>query len=226
MKVLAINASPRKNWNTQKLLDSALEGAKSLGAETEMIDLYDTGCMGCVSCFACKVKNSRTNGVCAQRDDMRPVLEKAREADVILVGSPVYFDMPTAGARAFLERFLFPLDSYNVVDGVRQRFLDKIVPSAFIFTMNCPRDLMAENDYETILSHNEKNMGRLLGYCETLYSCDTYQYKDYSRMDGNMFKEEAKAKHRDEQFPVDLQNAYDLGVRLVNKAKEENPELV
>jgi hypothetical protein len=69
-------------------------------------------------------------------------------------------------------------------------------------------------------------MGRLLGYCETLYSCDTYQYKDYSRMDGNLFKEEAKAKHRDEQFPIDLQNAYDLGVRLVNKAKEENPELV
>ena len=40
-KVIAINMSPRKNWNTAKLLKSAVEGAKSVGAEVEYIDLYD-----------------------------------------------------------------------------------------------------------------------------------------------------------------------------------------
>jgi hypothetical protein len=38
------------------------------------------------------------------------------------------------------------------------------------------------------------------GYCETLYSCDTYQYQDYSKMDCNMFDEEKKAVQREKQF--------------------------
>ena len=41
MEVLAINGSPRKQWNTATLLNNALEGASSQGAETELINLYD-----------------------------------------------------------------------------------------------------------------------------------------------------------------------------------------
>jgi hypothetical protein len=108
-----------------------------------------------------------------------------------------------------------------VKDGVRQKVLEKVIPSAFIFTMNCPEDFMDKVDYRTILKHNESNTGRLLGYCETLYSCDTYQYQDYGRMDCNLFSEEKKAAHRDAQFPIDLENAYQLGKRLVQKAMEE-----
>ena len=56
MKVIAFNGSPRKNWNTAMLLEKALEGAKSEGAETELIHLYDLNYNGCISCFACKTK--------------------------------------------------------------------------------------------------------------------------------------------------------------------------
>lgn len=42
---------------------------------------YDYEYKGCISCFACKIKNSKTNGVCAYRDALRPVLEKVHEAD-------------------------------------------------------------------------------------------------------------------------------------------------
>ena len=45
---------------------------------------------GCRSRFACKVKNSKTNGFCAVRDSTRLILEKAKDADVIVFGSPVY----------------------------------------------------------------------------------------------------------------------------------------
>jgi hypothetical protein len=107
-----------------------------------------------------------------------------------------------------------------VKDGVRQKILEKVIPSAFIFTMNCPEDFMDKVDYRTILEHNAGNTKRLLGYCETLYSCDTYQYKDYSKMDCNMFEEEKKAMQREKQFPIDLENAYRLGKRLVQKAME------
>lgn len=56
MKVVFINGSPRKGWNTDLLLKEALKGAESVGAETEYINLYDLKYTGCKSCFACKVK--------------------------------------------------------------------------------------------------------------------------------------------------------------------------
>ena len=221
MKALFVNGSPRKNWNTYRMLESAMKGAAEAGAETELVHLYDFAFKGCVSCFACKVKNSRTNGLCAFRDALTPTLEKAREADVIVIGSPVYFSYPTGPVRSFMERLMFPVDTYLVEEktGERVKFLKKTVPTAMIYTMNCPEWLMKKVQYPTLLGINGEELVRLFGYNETLYSCDTYQFSDYSRYDVNMFKESDKAKQREEQFPTDLQNAYELGKRLVEKAR-------
>ena len=41
MKVIAVNGNPRKNWNTHILLEKCLDGAKEIGAKTELINLYD-----------------------------------------------------------------------------------------------------------------------------------------------------------------------------------------
>ena len=133
MKALFVNGSPRKNWNTHKMLESAAKGAAEAGAETEIVHLYDMAFKGCVSCFACKVKGNRTNGLCAFRDPLTPVLEKARAADVIVIGSPVYFSYPTGPTRSFLERLLFPVLAYKT-EG--RRILKKTVPTAMIYTMN------------------------------------------------------------------------------------------
>ena len=54
MKVIAVNGSPRKEWNTAAMLEKALAGAADQGAETELIHLYDLKYTGCTSCFACK----------------------------------------------------------------------------------------------------------------------------------------------------------------------------
>ena len=59
MKALFVNGSPRKNWNTYKMLESAMEGAGEAGAETELAHLYDTAFKNYVNCFACKVKKAR-----------------------------------------------------------------------------------------------------------------------------------------------------------------------
>ncbi len=113
MKALFINGSPRKNWNTHKMLESAMKGASEAGAETELIHLYDYNFKGCISCFACKVKNSKTNGLCAFKDPLTPVLEKALNSDVVVMGSPVYFSFPTGMLRSFMERFIFPVMTYS-----------------------------------------------------------------------------------------------------------------
>lgn len=95
MKIFAFNGSPRKKWNTAQMLQKVLDGAAACGAETELVHLYDVSFKGCMSCFACKRTNNKTNGLCAFRDALTPVLEKARQADAFIVGSPVYYDYPT-----------------------------------------------------------------------------------------------------------------------------------
>jgi len=65
MIVIGINGSPRKNWNTAKLLAKALEGAASQGADTKLVCLYDLVFKGCTSCFACKLIDGPHNGRCA-----------------------------------------------------------------------------------------------------------------------------------------------------------------
>lgn len=220
MKALFVNGSPRKNWNTHKMLESAMQGAKDAGAECELVHLYDHPFKGCVSCFACKLKNAKTHGLCAFKDALTPILEKALASDVLVAGSPVYFSYPTGMFRSFIERLLFPIMSYNVnPDGTRPRAIDKVIHSGIIYTMNCPEDFAPKMHYLELLAPNAQAMGMILGDCETLCAYNTYQFPDYSRYDSGMFSEEVKAKYRDEHFPVDLKNAYELGKRLAEKAQ-------
>jgi len=85
MNVLAINGSPRKQWNTATLLNKALEGASSQGAETELIHLYDLNFKGCTSCFACKLKNGESYGQCGYKDDLSPVLNRIENIDALIL---------------------------------------------------------------------------------------------------------------------------------------------
>ena len=95
MKIMAFNGSPRKkNWNTVTLLEHALQGAASVGAETELVQLYDLDFSGCISCFSCKKRNSKADGVCAVQDDLTDVLDRVRQADVL----------PTAHMEPFRDR--------------------------------------------------------------------------------------------------------------------------
>ncbi len=219
MFAMFFNASPRKDWNTAQMLKSARAGAEEAGAGTELVNLYDFPFAGCKSCFACKLKNAKTNGVCAIRDQLRPVLERAREADVLVLGSPIYFSYPTGVYRAFLERLAFPVYSYRYEDGKPLVCRDKVIETANIFTMNCPEAMMESLGYRTLLEANTQTLAAVFGASETLYAFDTYQFADYSRYDVTLFDPEAKRAHRDSQFPADLAGAKALGRRLVEKCR-------
>jgi len=222
MKIIAINGSPRKNKNTATLLDNALKGAASIGVETEMVNLYDLNFKGCVSCFACKLKDGKSCGKCAYNDELSPVLEKAMAADVILLGSPIYYDFVTGEMRSFMERLMFPVDTYAIDTntGKRKKVLNKVIPVGLIYTMNVPERMLELVEYPKILSCNERSLSRLFGYCETMFSMDTYQFNDYSKYDVTLFNEKDKAEVRDKQFPIDCQKAFDLGIKLIEEAKK------
>ena len=222
MKAIIVNGSPRKNWNTDQALQKAAEGILAAGGEVETVRLYDYAYKGCISCFACKIKNSKTNGLCAFRDDLRPVLEKVHEADMVIVGTPVYYNYPAGQVRSFLERWLFPVGTYLWEDGKQVVIRDKVIPTGLIYTMNCPEDMMQNWNYPQILSDTAGTMQAIMGHNELLYICNTYQFKDYARYDMNLFSEEEKRAYRDAHFAEDLEKARDLGKRLAEMALEIN----
>ncbi|MEY7999916.1 flavodoxin family protein [Clostridium sp. Mt-5] len=211
MKILAINGSPRKNKNTATLLNKALEGAKLHGAETKLIHLYDYNYKGCVSCFGCKVKNGKSYGRCSFSDDLTPVLEKAKKADAIILGSPIYLQGVTGVMKSFLERLIFPYLKY---DKNHSSIFGKKIPTGFIYTMNVTNEQMKKFRYKENLRFMEEDMKRIFGTFESLAVNDTYQFDDYSKYIATAFDEKKKARVRREQFPIDCQKAFDMGVRF------------
>jgi multimeric flavodoxin WrbA len=213
MKVVAFNGSPRKNWNTAQLLEKALEGAASAGAQTEMVNLYDLNYRGCMSCFSCKQKDGVNYAKCAMRDDLTPLLKKAGEADALILGSPLYYMGVTGEMRCFMERLMFPYSAYT--KDYTSLFGRKI-KTAFIYTMNITEEQFGKSAAKPALAVNEFTMGFLFGSIEILHSFDTYQFADYSKYVSDRFDAAQKAARREEVFPGDLQKAFDMGVRLAN----------
>jgi len=209
--VIAINGSPRKKWNTATLLEHALKGAASEGADTELVHLYDLDFKGCTSCFACKLKGGKSYGKCAMKDGLTPVLERIAGVDAIILGSPIYFGTVTGEMRCFMERLLFP---YLVYARPPVSLFERKIPAAFIYTMNLPEDQMKEFQYPVHIGLNESVLARTFGNAETLCSFETLQFEDYDKVVFNYFDPEERRQRRKTIFPQDCRKAFDLGKRL------------
>ena len=211
MNVIAFNGSPRRKWNTAMLLEKALEGAASQGAETELIHLYNLNFKGCRSCFACKTKGGKNYGKCSIKDDLTPILKRIEEADAIILGSPIYFGTATGEMRSFMERLMFPYLTYT---NPPQSLFPKKINTGLIYTMNVTEEQMNTLGQDKVLSFDEMAMGMIFGASESLCSFDTYQFKDYSKVVSD-FDPEMKAKRREEVFPKDCDKAFEMGARFV-----------
>lgn len=207
--IIALNGSPRKSGNTAAMLQSALDGAASKGAETRLVHLRSLNYAGCASCFACKLKTGK-HGRCAIKDDLPPLFEELEKADAILFGSPIYYGDVTAETLALEHRFLFSHMLYNKVG---QWSFPRKTPSAFIYTFGAP-DTAAESIIARFATVHAC-MGALLGVePRVLWSGDAWQFKDYGLYEADMFDPEAKKRHKEEVFPADLRNAFNLGAEL------------
>jgi len=100
MKAIGIVGSPRKSGNTEILTSHCLKAIAEEGIETELIPLAGlniTGCKACGYCF-------EHPGECATKDDMEKIHKKMLAADIIVVGSPVYYGSATSLVKGLLER--------------------------------------------------------------------------------------------------------------------------
>lgn len=211
MKIIAFNGSPRKSWNTATLLEKALEGAASKGAETELINLYDLNYKGCVSCFACKKIGSKSYGRCALKDDLSPILDKIEDVDGIILGTPIYLGSITGEMKSFLERLIFP---YLVYDADYSSLFKKKINTAFIYTMGINEQRLLNSGYDSHFNINKTFLERIFGNFESLILTDAYQFDDYSKYVSSAFDPEKKAQRRQEQFPIDCEKAFELGVNF------------
>ena len=212
MKVIAFNGSPRKKWNTATLLEKALEGATSQGAETDLIHLYDLNYKGCISCFACKMKNGKSYGRCAVKDDLTPIFKKVLDARSLIFGSPIYLGTVTGQMRSFMERLVFPFLPYTDPPG---SIFPRKIKTGFIYTLGATEEMAKERGLDHHISVNEMILERIFGASESLCSYDTYQFEDYSKVFAPRFNPEKKAQRRREVFPLDCTKAFEMGVRLV-----------
>ena len=208
-KIIAVNAGPRKGWNTDTLIDEAIRGAESEGAEVEKFDLFKLDkYTGCISCFVCKKEQFK--GHCIVKDGLTEVLDAIREADGLIIGSPNYLGELTASFRALYERLMFQNLTYNNDTPCCN---ENPIPVLLIMTSNAPDDL-----YLPLLENYKNSMSSFVGPTEVFVSGQTLQIEDYSKTDWPWFFDPEERYERHEKiFPKEREAAFNKGKELVNK---------
>lgn len=100
-RIVVLNGSPRKNGNTEKLVNAFAKGAESAGHQVAVFSVGDTKVNGCLGCDHCM----RTGGECVQKDGMQQIYETLYRADTVVFASPSYYFGWTAQLKAIVDRF-------------------------------------------------------------------------------------------------------------------------
>ena len=98
--VLGIVGSPRRNGNTEILVDEILTGAAKAGAQIGKVVLDELDIHPCRACDRC-----RDSQFCAEEDDMKPLLEMMNQSQVWILGTPIYWWGPSAQMKTFIDRW-------------------------------------------------------------------------------------------------------------------------
>ncbi len=100
MKIVAVLGSPRPQGNSSTLARAFLQAAAARGAEVTEYLLNQLAYQGCQGCMACKTKRD----TCILEDDLAPVLNAVKEADLLVLASPVYFGDLSGQMKCFFDR--------------------------------------------------------------------------------------------------------------------------
>ncbi|MFN3479546.1 MAG: flavodoxin family protein [Thermodesulfovibrionales bacterium] len=99
MKVIAFNGSPRPEGNTELLLNAALKPIEEAGHDIRLFKLNIMKIKPCQDCGGCE-----KTGKCIIKDDMEEIYEAIREADRVILASPIFFFGLSAQAKAMIDR--------------------------------------------------------------------------------------------------------------------------
>ena len=111
IKIIGLCGSPHPNGNTAKLIKKVLEGAKSMGAETEFISLGNKNIKFCTACYKCLKEKT-----CVLKDDLNYMREKMIESDGLVIGSPTYNREITGQLKTFYDRLWYDIHKQTFVE--------------------------------------------------------------------------------------------------------------
>jgi len=114
MKVLLINGSPKAKGCTYTALTEIAKELEKENIEAEIFHVGNKPIRGCMACGGC----SKTDGMCVFDDDtVNEALEKAKEADGFIFGSPVHYAAASGAITSFLDRFFYAGNSFTYKPG-------------------------------------------------------------------------------------------------------------
>lgn len=102
MNILVLNGSPRPKGNTKGLIEAFREGAVSAGHQVDVMDVCRMKIGGCLACEYCHTKGC---GTCVQKDDMQQVYALLKEAEMLVIASPIYYHGISGQLKCVLDRF-------------------------------------------------------------------------------------------------------------------------
>ncbi|WP_432663866.1 flavodoxin family protein [Wukongibacter baidiensis] len=114
MKVVAFNGSPRKEGNTYYAIKMVMNELEKEGIKTEIVHVGNKRIRGCVACYQCSANKDERCAI--QDDEVNDWIQKMKEADGIVIGSPVYYSGVAGTMKSFLDRAF-------LVAGVNDRML-------------------------------------------------------------------------------------------------------
>lgn len=106
--IVVLVGSMRRKGNTATLVSSFAEGAKANGNEVSVVSVADYKVTPCTGCNVCRKTVDKR---CCVKDDMAKVFDTLKEADVIVLASPVYFYGISARLKAIIDRLHQPARS-------------------------------------------------------------------------------------------------------------------
>ena len=181
MKVLLINGSPRAKGCTFTALSEVAKALEENGIETEIAQIGNKAIRGCIGCGGCAGK-----GRCVFDDDVtNEMIAKAKEADGIVIGSPVYYSSPNGNLISMLDRLFYAAGGFLVhkpaaavasarragttatLDDLQKYFTIKQMPvvSSTYWNMvhgSCPEDVLKDEEGLQTMRNLGKNMAWLL----------------------------------------------------------------
>lgn len=149
MKVIAFNGSPKANGNTREAIELVANELKTEGIDVEIIHVGNKEIRGCIACNACKRNKDEK---CILEDEyVNDWIQKMKEADGILLGSPVYSSAINSTLKAFLDRSFYV--GYDT--GVEGGSLFRHKVGATIVTARRAGGLPALNELNNFLNYSE-----------------------------------------------------------------------
>lgn len=102
MRILVLNGSPRPRGNTKRMIEAFCDGAAQGGHHVDVVDVCRKKIAGCLACEYC---HTQGNGSCIQKDEMQDVYALLKEADMLVIASPIYYHGITGQLKCAIDRF-------------------------------------------------------------------------------------------------------------------------